>query len=350
MRFSILLILIVGCISAIFSASSVGAASAAPVSKYLLARAEKKFTSVEVPKVDSSEGSPLARTEHLKESIADKDLNDIATARKTSKQSSTEVEETSSAAKMSSTTISYIDEGENTDFFKSFSMSFMMIIFSEIGDKTFLIAAIMAMKHSRTTVFSGAFASLVIMTVLSALLGHAVPQLIPKKYTSFLASVLFIVFGVKLIMEGISMSSDAGVEEEMHEVENELDAKEFTSQNDSLESGGRARVEPLLKQYLGGFLNLCALVFSPVWIQTFVMTFLGEWGDRSQIATIAMAAGTDYWFVILGAIVGHGLCTLSAVIGGKLLASKISLRTITLVGGAAFFVFAIIYFYEFLNL
>ena len=49
---------------------------------------------------------------------------------------------------------------------------------------------------------------------------------------------------------------------------------------------------------------------------------LGEWGDRSQIATIAMAAGSEYWFVIFGAIIGHGLCTAAACIGGKYLAKK----------------------------
>ena len=53
----------------------------------------------------------------------------------------------------------------------------MMIIMSEIGDKTFLIAALMAMKHPRKVVFAAAFASLLIMTVLSAALGHAVPHL-----------------------------------------------------------------------------------------------------------------------------------------------------------------------------
>jgi Ca2+/H+ antiporter, TMEM165/GDT1 family len=52
-----------------------------------------------------------------------------------------------------------------------------MIIISELGDKTFLIAALMAMRHPRSVVFSAAFASLLIMTVLSAALGHAVPHL-----------------------------------------------------------------------------------------------------------------------------------------------------------------------------
>jgi hypothetical protein len=59
----------------------------------------------------------------------------------------------------------------------SFIFSFAMIIISELGDKTFLIAALMAMSHPRAVVFSAAFASLFVMTVLSAALGHAVPHL-----------------------------------------------------------------------------------------------------------------------------------------------------------------------------
>ena len=77
---------------------------------------------------------------------------------------------------------------------------------------------------------------------------------------------------------------------------------------------------------MAGLMNLVSLVLSPAWVQTFVMTFLGEWGDRSQIATIAMAAGQDYWLVTLGAIAGHACCTGVAVIGGAALAGKVSMR------------------------
>ena len=56
------------------------------------------------------------------------------------------------------------------------------------------------------------------------------------------------------------------------------------------------------------------------------MTFLGEWGDRSQIATIAMAAGQDYWWVTAGAVTGHAVCTAVAVLGGRVVAGRVSLR------------------------
>jgi len=42
-----------------------------------------------------------------------------------------------------------------------------VIIVSELGDKTFFIAAILAMRHSRLVVFGGAIAALGLMTVLS---------------------------------------------------------------------------------------------------------------------------------------------------------------------------------------
>lgn len=248
--------------------------------------------------------------------------------------------------------------------FHSFLLSFIMIIFSEIGDKTFLIAALMAMKHPRLLVFSAALGSLIVMSILSALLGHAVPTLIPKRFTSFLAAGLFLVFGVRMVFEALKMAKGTGnVQEELKEVEQELEEKAAAASGSgrhnprNLEDGlspsrgnhhslRRSTSSPSLSDSdeddyarargggrtaakmtsLEGIQNLAGLLLSPAWVQTFVMTFLGEWGDRSQIATIAMAAGQDYWYVTIGAISGHAICTGIAVIGGRMLASRISVR------------------------
>ena len=81
-----------------------------------------------------------------------------------------------------------------------------------------------------------------------------------------------------------------------------------------------------LSNILTGVNNLFSLLLSPAWVQTFMMTFLGEWGDRSQIATIAMAAGQDYWWVTAGALTGHAICIAIAVVGGRAIAGRVSLR------------------------
>ena len=237
-------------------------------------------------------------------------------------------------------------------------------MFSEIGDKTFLVAALMAMRHDRIVVFTAAYSALFTMTILSAVLGHAVPTLIPKAVTNFLAAALFLVFGVKMVFEARGMSPDEGISEEMKEVEMELEEKEHQQRRISrrrssispyvLEAGrgvrkatpnnGRLPSPPespsslssrdaspsrrsSWMDMLGGINNLFSLLLSPAWVQTFVMTFLGEWGDRSQIATIAMAAGQDYWWVTGGALGGHAICTGAAVLGGKAIAGRVSMRT-----------------------
>ncbi|PKI55474.1 hypothetical protein CRG98_024086, partial [Punica granatum] len=72
--------------------------------------------------------------------------------------------------------------------FDAFFTSFSMILVSEIGDETFIIAALMAMRHPKSIVLSGALSALVVMTVLSTGLGRIVPNLISRKHTNSAAT------------------------------------------------------------------------------------------------------------------------------------------------------------------
>lgn len=238
---------------------------------------------------------------------------------------------------------------------KSFVLSFLMIIFSEVGDKTFLIAAIMAMKHPRIVVFGAAFSSLVVMSVLSAALGQVVPTLIPKRYTNYIAAGLFLIFGSRMLMEGLRMQGGTeSVKAEMEEVKHEIEEQGEVVELDAMEQGQGDKSHKVAvatnpnasSRIFEGAKNLGTLLFSPAFVQTFILTFLGEWGDRSQIATIALAAAQNVYWVTLGTVTGHALCTSVAVIGGRLLASKISVKTVTLGGSALFLAFAVVYFLE----
>ena len=210
-------------------------------------------------------------------------------------------------------------------FGKAFGESFMVILATEIGDRTFFIAAIMAMRHSRLLVWAGAAMALVVMTVLSTLVGHVAPLLISRTYTQYAAAALFAFFGVRMLRDGMSVDH-AGASEELEEVEAELTKKEEDLDEE-------AAAQQAVKDDSST---------NKVLVQAFTLTFLAEWGDRSQIATIALAAAREPFGVTLGACIGHALCTGLAVVGGKLLASSISERTVLLVGGGLFCVFALL--------
>ncbi|KAG9150560.1 hypothetical protein Leryth_026674, partial [Lithospermum erythrorhizon] len=79
---------------------------------------------------------------------------------------------------------------------------------------------------------------------------------------------------------------------------------------------------------------------TPIFLESFILTFLAEWGDRSQIATIALATHKNAIGVAVGATIGHTICTTVAVIGGSMLASKISQRSVATVGGLLFLGFS----------
>lgn len=134
----------------------------------------------------------------------------------------------------------------------------------------------------------------------------------------------------------------AGVSDELEEVEEELREKEGADAAANLndpELGGASKKE-LERRKL-------TIHWSPkIFLEVLTMTFLAEWGDRSQIATIALAAHRNPYGVCIGGCLGHGFCTALAVLGGKFLASRISEKHVTLIGGSLFLFFGIHSFFE----
>jgi len=228
-------------------------------------------------------------------------------------------------------------------FLDAFFSSFGLILVSEIGDETFIIAALMAMQHPRMTVFAGAFGALVIMTILSTGLGIVLPSLISRQTVRKFACVLYTAFGLRLLWIAYKTNPKEGVEEEIRDVEAQLsesqnlkklklrvgdttvDDEEDANEKQRKRFGVRQAVESLFKN-----------VLDPVFLEALILTFLAEWGDRSQLATIALATHYNAIGVTLGGILGHCICTVGAVTGGKMLAMKISPRPVALFGGLTF--------------
>ncbi|KAJ6318284.1 hypothetical protein OIU76_013758 [Salix suchowensis] len=173
-----------------------------------------------------------------------------------------------------------------------------------------------------------AYRRLIVMTIISAVVGWAAPNLISRTWTHHITTILFFGFGLWSLWDGFN---DKGEAEELAEVEAKLDA-------DWKAAKGGGKDNDDLKKQRRKFLSQ---FFSPIFLKAFSITFFGEWGDKSQIATIGLAADENPFGVVIGGILGQALCTTAAVIGGKSLASQISEKIVALSGGVLFIVFGI---------
>ncbi|XP_031480249.1 GDT1-like protein 4 [Nymphaea colorata] len=240
---------------------------------------------------------------------------------RTSRNVDTDVDDVDSKTKLTDMT-GYSEFG--LGLLDAFFASLSMIIVSEIGDETFIIAALMAMRHPKSIVLSGALTALFVMTVLSTALGRIVPNLISRKHTNNAATVLYAFFGLRLLYIAWRSSSKTSQKKEMEEVEEKLE-------------GGQGKT---------AFRRFFSRFCTPIFLESFILTFLAEWGDRSQIATIALATHKNALGVAVGATLGHTICTSLAVVGGSILASKISQGTVATIGGLLFLGFSLSsYFY-----
>ena len=102
-------------------------------------------------------------------------------------------------------------------FLHAFVEALSVIIVSELGDKTFFIAAILAMTNNKITVFLSAISALAAMTVLSALLGFVVTTVVPTIYTYYACTAIMILFGLKMLWDAYKMKPN-----EAEEIQNEV--------------------------------------------------------------------------------------------------------------------------------
>ncbi|MEB3331960.1 MAG: TMEM165/GDT1 family protein [Synechococcaceae cyanobacterium] len=195
----------------------------------------------------------------------------------------------------------------------AFGSSLTAIALAELGDKTFFMALILAVRHRPRWVFIGAFGALSAVTLLSLGLGYGVRELLPPTLVPWLAGVLFLGFGIKLLIDAQGMGADEAGDEEK-EAEQTINALE-----------GRRRFDSALA----------------VIQESFVLVFLAELGDRTQFTTIFLATAPTFTFqgLLLGTLVGHALVTWLAVGAGRWIGHRVNEQLLYRLSGGLFLVF-----------
>lgn len=222
----------------------------------------------------------------------------------------------STASDVVTASSSYWDRLIETGFYQAFSLVFV----SEIGDKTFFIAGLLAMKAGKLVSLIGSIGALAVMTVISVIIGqlfHAVPPGLSQglPLDDIAAVLAFAFFGFKTLKEASEIDEDgvSGMDEEFADAEEAVEGSRTIKE---VTAWGKI-------------------------ISTFGLVFAAEFGDRSFLSTIALSAAQNPVSVAAGAIAAHAVATCIAVAGGSYVAKYISEKVIGYIGGTLFIIFAI---------
>ena len=181
---------------------------------------------------------------------------------------------------------------------QAFLSAFVLIFLAEMGDKTQFVAMALAARYDKRRVF-------LVLNVLAVFAGQILFRWIPPGWIRIAAGVLFLAFGALSLREFLSSDDDEKDE-----------ADELAS--------AKSRRGPVLTAFL--------------------MIFLAEMGDKTQIATATMAAGSpDFLAVLLGSTLALWCVSLLGIGVGALLAAKISPRALKLAAAVLFLAFGASY-------
>jgi len=199
----------------------------------------------------------------------------------------------------------------------AFGSSLTAITLAELGDKTFFMALILAVRHRARWVFIGSFAALTAVTLISLALGYGLRELLPPSLVPWLAAVLFLSFGVKLLIDAQGMAATAAIDEKAQ-------AEEAINTAETDKAFNTA--------------------WAVIW-EAFVLVFIAELGDRTQFATIFMATAPSQVFsfggLLAGTLLGHALVTWLAVGAGKWIGQWVNERLLYRLSGGLFLVFGL---------
>jgi len=230
----------------------------------------------------------------------------------------------------------------------AFFVSLTMVSMAEIFDKTWFVAFVMAMRYDKCIVFWSCFCGLVLHVFIAAAFGIAFMHLLSPRTLSLLAAGLYTVFAILYGYDWYTSDADSDMIEAGKE---EVTAEAFADTENAIEEAQYGTIlsekSHPKKTPRGEDAIQKAQEMAGIFWQCFVMVFIAEWGDRTQIAMIGIHATLPLIPVMIGSTIAFGLLTLSAVLLGRLLGDKtLSESTVKGVCALSFLVFALVAFHD----
>lgn len=173
--------------------------------------------------------------------------------------------------------------------------TFLLIALAEFGDKSQLVCMTLAARHRGLPVVLGAVSAFAFLNLLAVLFGAAVAAWLPEWVVTSAVALLFAVFGISALR--------------YHEEEDDEEIEEKPGHG--------------------------------VFATTFLLIFLAEFGDKTQIAVAGLGSTTETAAVWVGATLALAATSILGVFAGRKFLHRLPLLWIHRISGVFFLALAL---------
>ncbi len=173
--------------------------------------------------------------------------------------------------------------------------AFVVIAAAELGDKSQLVCMSLAARHQPLPVLLGAFVAFAVLNLIAVLFGAAVARWVPEAIVAVLVALLFGAYGLYMLCAEQTDTTQTLVEKSGH----------------------------------------------GVFLTTFLMIFVAEFGDKTQIAVAGLSSSALAAPVWIGSTLALSATSALGVWAGRTLLKRIPIRSLHRVGGVIFIALAV---------
>lgn len=174
--------------------------------------------------------------------------------------------------------------------------SFALIVAAEIGDKSQLVCMTLASRHRAMPVLFGAIGAFTFLNTLAVVFGIAIAKWLPEYIVAATVAFLFAAFGIHALR-----------------VNEDDDAEEIK------EKSGHS-----------------------IFFTTFLLITFAEFGDKTQLAVVALSSTTYPIAVWLGSTIALASTSALGILAGRTILQKIPLVLLHKISGAIFLILAVL--------
>ncbi len=177
--------------------------------------------------------------------------------------------------------------------FEDFIIPFVAIAIAELGDKTQVSILLLSSKTKKYSyIFLGVFFAFLIVDGIAIVAGNLITSVVDISILKPISGIVFIIFGVYMLL-------------------NKKEENEDKNYNKN------------------------------IFISAFLMIFLTEWGDKTQVASVLFATQYNMYFVLIGTMLALSILSLIAIFFGKILSARLDKKRLKNIAGVVFIILGI---------